>query len=94
MTLYTETPPPALVQFLRKNLPPCVNPKELDAELILSGVFDEIYSSDDPELAVFQSPVKEVQPLDEKKKDMVLDPDASTFSKPFVAPARPATTDS
>ena len=62
-----ETPPPALFLFLCNNLPPCINPKELDAELILSGVFDDIYASDDPALAVFQSPAKEVQPLDQKK---------------------------
>ena len=84
------TPPSALALFLRNNQPPCIYPKELDAELILSGVFDDIYVSDDPALAMFKSPAKEVQPLDQKKKSLVPDPGDFAFSKPFAAPTRPA----
>jgi hypothetical protein len=28
--------------YLRSNLPICINPKEIDAELILKGLFDDI----------------------------------------------------
>jgi hypothetical protein len=50
---------------MRKNLPPCINQKELDAELILSGILRDIAASDDPSLAMFQFSVKDVAPLAE-----------------------------
>ena len=35
-----------------------ITPNMIDADLILSGIFNDIRKSNDPALAVFQSPVK------------------------------------
>ena len=51
-------PPPHMIKYMRDNLPTCINPKMIDAELIMQGVFADIKNSDDPALARFQPPAK------------------------------------
>ena len=39
-------------------MPPTITPNMVDADLILTGIFNDINKSDEPALAVFKSPVK------------------------------------
>ena len=47
---------------MRDNLPSCINPLNVDAELVLEGILSDIAESKAPELALFQSPVKQIPP--------------------------------
>ena len=55
---FKEDPPEFLVEFVRTNLPPMITPNMIDADLILSGIFNDINKSNDPALAGFNSTVK------------------------------------
>ena len=75
-----------MVTFLRNNPPPHINPLEIDAELVLKGLFEDIALSNEPALAPFQSP----------SRALALVPDATGHQEiaamqrtmvPFVSPA-------
>lgn len=39
---FKQDPPEFLVEFVRSNLPPMITPNMIDADLILTGIFNDI----------------------------------------------------
>ena len=74
--------------YVRNNLPVCINPKEIDAELIMQGLFEDIFKSKDPALAMFQSPTKEIPSVAPAGPGVFQAPVASTASESAIADAR------
>ena len=75
-----------MVVFLRNNLPPHINPHEIDAELVLRGLFEDIVLSNEPALAPFQSPSRELAVV----PDATGHQDIAAMHRaivPFVSPA-------
>jgi hypothetical protein len=74
--------------YIRNNLPACINPKKLDSDLILQGIFEDLQTSKDPALAVFQSPAKEIPVVATPAGPDFFAPVAAVSSVDAIAAAR------